>query len=220
MSRELGLTKLSTFRLLQTLKTLGYVQHGSDKRYSATLKTWQVGRHSIENLNLREIALPEMNQLSEQTGEAIYLAVPENLSVIYIHKIFGLKPIRSWNRIGGSAPIHCVGTGKAILASNYAQLRETVKHSLVQYTKNTHTKIKALDADIELTQERGYAIHSGEFRERILSFGAVIQLPDQDAIAALGISLPDVNLPDNGVKVLGELVLAASNSVSAKLLRR
>ena len=220
LSRELSLTKSNTFRLLQVLKALGYVQLGSDKRYSATLKTWQVGRQSIENLNLREIALPEMTQLSEQTGEAIYLAVPENLFVIYLHKIDGLKPIRSWNRIGGSAPIHCVGTGKAILAANYNQLRDTIKHSLTKHTDKTHTSIEALDADMELTIKRGYAIDMGEFRERILSFGAVIRLPDQAAIAALGISLPDVNLETNGEKELGELVLKAADSVSAKLLRR
>lgn len=220
LSRELALTKSNTFRLLQTLKSLGYVKHSSDKRYSATLKTWQMGRQSIENLNLREIALPEMTQLSEKTGEAIYLAVPENLSVTYVHKIDGVKPIRSWNRIGGSAPIHCVGTGKAILAANYDQLRDTIKHSLTKYTDKTLTSMKALDADMELTTKRGYAIDNGEFRERILSFGAVIRLPDQAPIAALGISLPDVNLAVNGEKELGDLVLKAANSVSAKLRRR
>ena len=220
ISRELGLTKSNAFRLLQTLKALGYVKHGSDKRYSATLKAWQVGRFTLENLNLRDIALPEMNELSEKTGDAIYLAVPENLTVVYINKIDGVKPIRSWNRIGGTAPIHCVGTGKAILAANYDQLRDSIKHSLLKHTDKTITSVKALDADMALTRKRGFAIDTGEFRERILSFGAVVQLPDEGAIAALGISLPDVNLPDNGEQALGELLLCAADSVSKKLLRR
>ena len=43
LSRELELTKSNTFRLLQTLNTLGYVKHLDDKTYAATLKTWQVG---------------------------------------------------------------------------------------------------------------------------------------------------------------------------------
>ncbi|MFK8083406.1 MAG: IclR family transcriptional regulator [Granulosicoccus sp.] len=220
LSRELGLTKSNAFRLLQTLKQLGYVRHGSDKRYSATLKTWQMGRFAVDNLNLRDFAMPEMNQLSRLTGEAIYLAVPDNLSVIYIHKIDGLKPIRSWNQIGGSAPMHCVGTGKAILAANYEKLRESVKHSLVKYTDNTIIAIEALDTDMEVTGRLGYAVDKGEYRERILSFGSAVELPDEGAIAALGISLPEVNLPDNGEKKLGELLLTAANSVSAKLMER
>ena len=64
LSRELGLTKSNTFRLLQTLTTLGYVKNGPDKLYSATLKTWQIGRLSLDNLNLRELAAPEMDFLA------------------------------------------------------------------------------------------------------------------------------------------------------------
>ena len=74
LSKELGLTKSNTFRLLQTLVTLGYVQHLPDKTYSATLKTWRVGRASVENLNLRELAAPELSFLSQETGETVYLA--------------------------------------------------------------------------------------------------------------------------------------------------
>jgi DNA-binding IclR family transcriptional regulator len=37
LSKELGLTKSNTFRLLQTLTTLGYVEHRTDKTYAATL---------------------------------------------------------------------------------------------------------------------------------------------------------------------------------------
>ena len=97
LSRELKLTKSNTFRLLQTLNTLGYVKHLDDKTYAATLKTWQVGRSSVENLNLRAACAPEMAYLSQETGEAIYLAVPEGLNVIYIDNVESLKPIRSWN---------------------------------------------------------------------------------------------------------------------------
>ena len=82
LSKELGLTKSNTFRLLQTLVTLGYVQHLPDKTYSATLKTWRVGRASVENLNLRELAAPELSFLSQETGETVYLAVREGLSVV------------------------------------------------------------------------------------------------------------------------------------------
>ncbi len=217
LSKELGLTKSNTFRLLQTLSVLGYVRHGRGKSYAATLKTWQVGRHAIESLNLREISAAQMNQLSVATGEAIYLAVPENLSVVYISKIDGLKPIRSWNSVGGSAPMHCVGTGKAILSANYAFLRDSVKSHLDRYTVNTLTSINLLDADMALTAERGYAFDTGEFRDRILSFGAAICLPGGEAIGALGISLPDVNLADDGEQMLGALVRDAARKVSVQL---
>jgi len=219
LSRELDLTKSNTFRLLQTLTVLGYVRSTKSKSYIATLKTWQVGRAVVENLNLRELAAPEMQMLSKETREAIYLAVPENLSVVYIDKIESVQPIRSWNPIGGSAPIHCVATGKAILAANYDSLRDQITGNLTRYTDRSITTNKALDADVAATLKRGYAIDTGEYRDRIYSFGAAICLPDGEAIAALGVSVPDVNLPDDGEKVIGELVKSAAHNVSLRLAR-
>lgn len=217
LSRELGLTKSNTFRLLQTLTTLGYVKHGDDKSYAATLKAWRMGRSAVENLNLRPLAAAEMQYLSEETGEAIYLAVPENLTVIYIDKRDGQKPIRSWNPIGGAAPMHCVGTGKAILAANYETLRERIKGHLTPHTALTITSMKALDTDIAETRKRGFAIDRGEFRERILSFGAPVTLPNGIAVAALGISLPDISLPEGGAERMGSLVMHAARGVSGRL---
>lgn len=217
LSKELGLTKSNTFRLLQTLTTLGYVQHRPDKTYAATLKTWRIGRALVENLNLRELAGPEMSYLSQETGETVYLAVREGLSVVYIDKIDSQKPIRSWNAIGGTAPLHCVGTGKALLAAEYPKLKDRLAVGLSKHTDRTLTSIEALEADVALTTKRGFAYDTGEFRDRILSFGVTIALPGGEPVGALGISLPDVNLPEDGVEVFGSLLVHAARSVSAKL---
>ena len=220
LSRELGLTKSNTFRLLQTLITLDYVTQSEDKTYAASLKTWQVGRRVVDQMNLRELCQKEMQWLSQETGETIYLAVQEAMSVIYIDKIDSLKPIRSWNPVGASAPLHCVGTGKAILSANYDKLREQIKDKLEAFTEKTITDIDALDKDVERTRAQGYAYDSGEYRERILSFGAPIVLPNHEVIASIGISVPDVNLPDGGEETMGRLVADAAMSASKRMIAR
>lgn len=219
LSKSLNLTKSNTFRLLQSLSLLGYVRQNPDKTYAATLKTWQVGRKLLDNLNLRDLAGPELKYLSGETGETIYLAVPEDLAVVYIDKRDSSKPIRSWNPVGGSAPIHCVATGKAILAKNYDALRPQLSGRLTRHTDLTITNLSDMDADVADTLRRGYAFDRGEFRDRILSFGAAVCLPTGEAIAALGVSLPDVNMPDKGQDWLGSLVAHAAASVSAKVAR-
>ncbi|MEM1288161.1 MAG: IclR family transcriptional regulator [Pseudomonadota bacterium] len=220
IARDLDLTKSNTFRLLQTLTRLGYATHLDNKSYAATLKTWQVGRALVENLNLRQLAAPELNELSQETGETIYLAVPENLRIVYIDKIDSRKPIRSWNAVGGSAPIHCVGTGKAVLSANYAKYRDKLVGNLTRHTERTLTSMERLDVDIAAATSRGFAIDTGEFRERVLSFGAPIILPSGDAVAAIGISLPDINLQKGEDQRFGELVMGAARRVSQKLLSR
>jgi DNA-binding IclR family transcriptional regulator len=219
LSRDLGLTKSNTFRLLQTLSALGYVRREPNKTYSATLKTWQVGRSVVENLNLRTAASKMMLYLSEETRETIYLAVRDGLNVVYIDKVESTKPIRSWNPIGGTAPIHCVGTGKAILAADYRLLRDQVAGSLVRFTDRTITDISELDKDMAETQLRGYAIDTGEFRQNILSFGAKIDLPNGETVGALGVSVPDVNLRDGSMERIGAHVQHAARTVSENLSR-
>jgi len=220
LAKALDLTKSNTFRLLQTLVALGYVRQAPKKTYTATLKTWQVGRALLDNLNLRDLAAPEMKSLSQETGEVVYLAVVEGLALVYIDKLDSSKPIQTWTPIGGSVPLHCTGTGKAVLAQNYERLRAQLGGQLTRFTDATLTTMRDVDRDVAETQRRGYAVDYGEYRDRVLSIGAAIALPSGEAIAAIGVSLPDVNMPAEGTDWLGGLVLRAARSVSAKLVPR
>ena len=217
LSRELDLTKSNTFRLLQTLSALGYVRNSDARLYSATMKVWQIGQAVVENLPLAEIAAPQLRMLSKETGEAVYLAVPSGLSVVYVDKIESTQPIQSFTPKGGSAPMHCVATGKALLAASYDRLRDQIRDHLIRYTDKTITSIKRLDTDMAATQERGYAIDEGEYRDRIHSFGAAVRLPNGDPIAAIGVSAPDVNLPDGRSDEIGALVLRAATDLARSL---
>lgn len=217
LSRQLGLTKSNVFRLLQTLTVLGYVSPTEDKQYRATLKTWQVGRSVVENFNLREIAAPALALLSSETGETIYLAVLEGLNIVYIDKVDSLQPIRSWNPVAGAAPAYCVGTGKAILAAQYTRLRGQLVGNLQKFTDHTLTSIQKLDKEMAVTAARGYAIDRGEFREGVMSFGSAIYLPDGEVVAALGVSVPAVNLKDGDEARICNLVKSAAEDVTSRL---
>lgn len=217
LARQMGLTKSNTFRLLQTLSALGYVRHEPDKSYSATLKTWQIGRMAVENLNLRAASAPMLKYLAEETKETVYLAVQDGLNVVYIDKIESLKPIRSWNPVGGTAPIHCVGTGKSMLAACYDRMRDALPPDLEAYTDRSLTRLDALDQDMAATQLRGYAIDTGEYRPNIVSIGAAITLSDGEVVGALGISVPDVNLGEGDVEKFGALVKHAAAATSNAL---
>jgi IclR family transcriptional regulator, KDG regulon repressor len=217
LSRELQMTKSNAFRLLKTLSILGYVQANENKRYCVTMKVWQLGQRVIDHLDLPKIAAPQLLELAQQTDETVYLAVRDGLTVIYIDKIESTKPIRSFTAKGGSAPIHCVGTGKALLAEEYDLLREQVRDQLTQFTPITITELKVLDEDMAATLKRGYAVDKGEYRDRIHSFGSVIKLPTGQAIGALGVSVPDVNLDKKREKEICKAVKIAAAAVSVTL---
>ena len=149
----------------------------------------------------------------------VMIAVRDGLQVVYVDKIESQKPIRTWNPIGGTAPLFCVGTGKAILAAEYDGLRELVLPKLQAFTDRTIVEPASLDADIAATRKRGYAIDTGEFRPQVFSFGSAIRFPDGSIAGALGVSVPEVNMVDGDADRIGGLVLSAANSVSANLTR-
>lgn len=217
VSRELDMTKSNAFRLLRSLVSLGYVKHGEGRSYMPTLKIWRLGQALMESIDLPKLAAPQMHELSGLTGEAIYLAVQDGLSVIYIDKIDSRQPIRSFTPKGGSAPIHCVGAGKAILAERYEAMREMMKGNLTKFTDKTLTSLARLDKDMELTRARGYSIDYGEYRERVMSFGAAIKDPGGGVLAALGVSVPEVNLKVGQAQEICKAVKDGAEKVEAAL---
>ena len=112
-----------------------------------------------------------------------------------------------------------MATGKALLAAMYDRMRDQVKDHLTRYTEVTITSLRKLAADLAETQTRGYAIDRGEYRDRIYSIGAAIRLPSGRAVAALGISAPDVNLGPGQVDEIGILLRKAAGDASAALAR-
>ena len=66
LSQRLMMSKSTTYRFLQTMKMLGYVdQEGEADKYSLTLKLFEVGAKSLEYVDLISLADKEMSYISE-----------------------------------------------------------------------------------------------------------------------------------------------------------
>lgn len=214
LATRLTLTKSNTFRLLQSLSTLGYVRQSGDKNYLATMKIWKVGLRIISQIEVRDFAATEMRRLSDLFGETTYLAILDDTALLYIDKIDSIQPIRTWTPKGGTVPLHCVGTGKALLAYNYETLRNRIAGSLVGYTDKTITSVEGLDREVAKIKKAGVAIDWGEYREKVYSIGSPILGIDGRAIAAIGVSAPAANCTKNDVKEMAKEVSRSAAIIS------
>ena len=217
LSRNLELTKSNTFRLLQTLIVNGYVRQDQNKQYFATMKSWKIGQMIMEKLDLPRLSISQMQYLSSITGEAVYLSVLDGLSALYIEKIESTKGVRTYTPKGGNAPIHCVATGKALLAFNYELLRDKLIDNLGMYTDKTITTIEALDEEVENIRNQGVAIDRGEYRAEVLSIAAPVFSANKEAIASIGISAPAINISEEEIKKMSHTVIQAAQSLSNTL---
>ncbi len=217
LARNLELTKSNTFRLLQTLIAHGYVRQDQNKHYFATMKSWKIGQMIMEKLDLPRLSISQMQYLSSITGEAVYLSVLDGLSTLYIEKVESTKAIRTYTPKGGNAPIHCVATGKALLAFNYETLREKLIGNLGSYTDKTITTIEALDIEVEKIRQTGVAIDLGEYRAEVISIAAPVFSANNEVIASIGISAPAINTPDEDIEKIVHTVIQAGKSLSNTL---
>jgi IclR family transcriptional regulator, KDG regulon repressor len=214
LSNALSLNKSNIHRLVKTLCTLGYVTQCPDRSYRASLKIWKLGSMVMNHTNLARLALNAMNSLTQASGESVHLSVLDGLKVLYIEKIDSAQSVRAYTQRGGTAPLHCVATGKALLAYNYESLRGPISHVLEAFTPKTITSLKALDAEMASIRQSGIAINSGEYRADVGGIAAPILDMDGNILAAIGISGPLSRLPRSKMKELPPLVTAAAKSVS------
>jgi len=197
------LTRSNAHRVLSTLSQLGYVnQDEVSRRYGLTLKLWALGASLVDRLNLKEVAAPFLRELNEITGETTHLSVRDGHDIIYIDKLEARHAVRTFTRIGGRAPCHCVATGKAILAFQSEAVIDQACESVVSFTQRTITDPIAVREEIYRTRERGYAINRGEWRGGAYGLAVPVQGADAKVAAAIGISAPGERMPDDRIEHL------------------
>src|SRR5690606_9705646 len=103
--------------------------------------------------------------------------------------------------------------------ADYERWRERLKGNLTRHTSLTLTNIREFDEEVEMIRQRGYAEDKGEFRDRVIGYGAAILLPDGSPIAAIGITMPDFHLDDTMHETYPALVRTAAEEISAALAR-
>jgi DNA-binding IclR family transcriptional regulator len=217
LSTDLGINKSSVHRLIKSLGATGYVTQDKDRSYRASFKLWKLGLSVMSHTNLAKVSARAMNALANSTGESVHLAVLNGLRTLYIEKIDSAQSVRAYLPRGGEAPLHCVSTGKILLAFNYPSLRDAMTGRLTRYTPKTITSMPALDTEMARVRASGIAVNNGEYRNDVVALAAAVRDPNDQVIAAVGISGPLSRMSRQRVKQLAPLVLEAGEAISTEL---
>lgn len=214
LSRQLGLTKSNTFRILSTLTEQGYVRsHPETGRYWLTLRIWEQGAKVIERLPVRRVAQPHLKLLFSQLNETILMSVLDLPDVLYIDKMDSDYPVRASARIGWRAPALRTASGKSMLAYQpdevVAKLAEEaliVKDDLAQFRK-----------ELGEIRERGFALSFSGSRPGVNSVAAPIWGSEPFPLAALSVSGPAERFSIERMNGISSSVMNASTRISESL---
>jgi len=177
LADRIGVHKTSTYRYINSLLDMGYIQTDGDGHYHLGNKILELGSQLLRRMPLRETAHPFLVKLSAETQKTVHLCVLDGHDVVYIDKVESQRTLPILSRIGSRAPAYCTGVGKALLSAIPTDQLVSLLREFPP-TKRTPTTITdpiQLLEEIKITANRGYAIDNGEHEEGIKCFATTVQ---------------------------------------------
>lgn len=170
LSHSLDLHKSTVSRLLSTLERRGLVEQDRESgHFRLGVGIIRLAQSAERTLDLRTIALPEMEALAKTTHETVSLEVFDGVgAAVAICQIDGPNLTPMPDITGRPVAMHAIASGKVLLASLPERtVLAIARRGLVRYTPRTITDPRALLEELATIRKRGYAVAIGEWDERI-----------------------------------------------------
>lgn len=168
LAEKMDMPKSTAFEYLRTLKEEGYLLK-EDGDYMCSMRFLSLGDRIRSNVEVYNIAQPELASLSSETEAHASLVREENGfgAVLCVENTdHRMEPIV---HLGQSTYLHANASGKAILAVLPEERVEEIldRRGLIALTDNTITDRENFWDELQTVRERGYAVDIGEAMEGV-----------------------------------------------------
>jgi DNA-binding IclR family transcriptional regulator len=219
LSKRVGLHNSTTFHLVKTMVSLGYIRQEKDsKRYRVGRPLFALAASSLDEIEMVNVATPVLEDLSRETGESSHFSVRMGDAVVVIARTSGPGAFQLTDRVGVVRPAHCTALGKVILASlRPDQLKRFLERvELKPSTEKSITEIPVLLREIEDIRRSGIAFDDGEFNLEVRCVAVPVKDFTGQIIGALGISGPVWRLSIQALQGRAKIVQAAADRLSTE----
>ena len=216
LAHRAGLPPSTAHRLLKSLEQMGFVQHDHQRAlWNVGVQAFMVGNAFLRSRDVVEIARPYMRRLMEESGESVNLGVLDGREVVFLAQVECREVMRVLARPGGRTPLHCSGLGKALLSALPTEITRTlIGNHIPRFTDKTLATHEAMERDMALSRQRGYAIDDEEYAAGLRCVAAPIHDEYGEPMAAISLSGPSARLTDARLKLLGEMVARTAQAVT------
>jgi DNA-binding IclR family transcriptional regulator len=220
LSEKTGASKASTYRMLSTLESRGFVvKRGDTRKYAPGAQLVALSCAVVARLDLAKAARPYMDELKRLTNETINLGILADGQVLYVNILESEQGLRMAAHVGARDALHCTSLGKAILS---ALPEPEVRQLLTAYRRlpNTPRTITALDGvmdDLAKVARRGYSIDDEENEVGARCVGVPIRDLSGRAIGAMSVSGPSTRISDEVIEELGARLQEAAEGVEEQM---
>ncbi|GAB2859206.1 IclR family transcriptional regulator [Nocardioides pacificus] len=211
-AQALGLPKSSAHRLLTELATHDVLRRDELGRFLLGPRLLSWGVAADISYDLRGIAAPHMQQLSEATGESVNLHVVQSDHRVCIAVVRGAENPFPPIAVGQTLPLGIGATGRVLLAFSPEPLRQQVIDALTAQGRSAPTP-----DELSLIRAAQWATSVDEQERGLAAAATVIRGPGGQVIGALAIGGDVARFPLDRLDQLGPLLLASAHAISTQL---
>ncbi len=221
ISRQCSINLTTAFRMLQTLKSRGWVYQDNEDKYSIGLKVSFVTEKDNFYLALKEIAYYTMTRLTAMVGQAMNLIVRENEKCFILQQSRTEKIVDYVPPRGTVLPVHASAGGKILLSELPDLLLEEIldRTEFKPLTKSTITRRSVFMEELEKVRKTGYAMDFHESQEEGSCIAVPVRSRDGEIIAALSFSGFIGKMTDDEINERFKILKDASVEITENLYR-
>ncbi len=219
LARRLGLHKSTASRLLATLEKRGLVEQDEETgKYRLGLVVIRLAERAERTLDLRAIAMPELDRLARATHETTGMGVLDGDQLHTIAQADGPNLATVADRTGRFVPLHSAAAGKVLLASlPEREVMRFVRRGLDRFTDRTITGLEPLLEELARVRRRGYATDFGEYDAGLNGVAAPVHDARGAIVAAVDVCGPAFRVTPRRVPELVQQVSETAGAVSVRL---
>lgn len=198
LATHLEIPKSTVHNYLSTLVQEEYVvKDGSS--YRVGIRSLEYGAYARSQLDIYNIAKPEVDELATTTGELANLMIEEHGRGSYLHRARGENAVQVEAHVGTRVPLHGTGLGKAILAHFPDDRVDEIidRHGLSSSTPDTITDRAELEKELAQIREEGVAFDDGERISGLRCVAAPILSTEDRILGAISVSGPSNRIQDD-----------------------
>jgi IclR family transcriptional regulator, pca regulon regulatory protein len=214
LASQLDMRPSTVHRYVRTLTGLGYLQQDlATRKYRLDFKVVDLGLAVINSLDVRDVARPHLQELSQRTGLTVNMAVLDGPDIVYIERILGRASIDLNLHVGSRQPAYCTSMGKVLLAAlDPARLDEALSHTdLINRGRNTITRPDQLKAELATVRQLGFAINNEELAPGLRSVAAPLRNGSGSVPAAINLNGGRHSLNELKGRIASVLLASAEN---------
>lgn len=220
IARALDLPKSTIAGLIATLEHNNYLdQNTLTRKYRLGFKLAERAGVFLSQYDLRQAAIPILEELRDSTNESVNLAIRDGQSVIYIERMLGNNMLGMRSEIGKRELVHSTALGKAMLAQlPLAEIKQFIaSYEFIPVTPQTITDSAVFLKELGEVLVRGFSVDN---QENELG-GRCVAAPIFDylgqPVAAISVSVPIQRFPKEKIPEFGMLVMQAARGISLQL---